>query len=656
MNNMSRRNGNLLKGVVVSATLLCGVYFIYIFNNTSGKLKSTERIADRYRREQESLRTQLQELTAAKDDMHQRSENEKKEFINRLNTLNQHHKMLKSQHDDLQADYSRLQSEKEKDKEDTKLQEDQRNQEYMQLKQEKELEISSLRDQLANLGRDKEDLTEQVTKLVGQLKDSQTQVDTGVRERTGLEMQIEEVKQQLNLDRAVKRNLEKQNAAMKDKFYSEQTVIAQLEQRLKNLESEKEKIRQQNLQLAQAQQAQKPFEQQGGQLQQQQQQQQPQQPQQGLPQQGFLQQNQGILQQNNPLPQLNQLPGQQAQQNLQFQPIQGQPPKQGFLMGNDNPLVGDHQQQGGDNLVAQKNQDVQEMQQQPVVGNHKISDNLMEQQQQQHQVQAPNLDAGQGDKNQYGGLKQLGIDPSQVKVKQDANAVLDAEQQQHQMAPPGEHIKVDKPDSNMAGEMDKNLLNEKTGKNKKHDSNQAGEMEPDPKADHQVGPAPPANDNVDPPNVADNPQQNIPPLRESLDQPLPHRNNDLLDVEKQGHQVAPPGGHIKVDKPDSNMAGEMDRNIFKHKKGKDDSNQAGEMVHGAKIGNHVGPAPPQDNNVDPPNIPDGHQDQHTPSPRHGGKVNKQKSGRRPRLMNQDTKFHFPRHLASVDNAPPNMWK
>ncbi|XP_021372522.1 putative mediator of RNA polymerase II transcription subunit 12 isoform X13 [Mizuhopecten yessoensis] len=590
MNNMSRRNGNLLKGVVVSATLLCGVYFIYIFNNTSGKLKSTERIADRYRREQESLRTQLQELTAAKDDMHQRSENEKKEFINRLNTLNQHHKMLKSQHDDLQADYSRLQSEKEKDKEDTKLQEDQRNQEYMQLKQEKELEISSLRDQLANLGRDKEDLTEQVTKLVGQLKDSQ------------------------------------------------------------------EKIRQQNLQLAQAQQAQKPFEQQGGQLQQQQQQQQPQQPQQGLPQQGFLQQNQGILQQNNPLPQLNQLPGQQAQQNLQFQPIQGQPPKQGFLMGNDNPLVGDHQQQGGDNLVAQKNQDVQEMQQQPVVGNHKISDNLMEQQQQQHQVQAPNLDAGQGDKNQYGGLKQLGIDPSQVKVKQDANAVLDAEQQQHQMAPPGEHIKVDKPDSNMAGEMDKNLLNEKTGKNKKHDSNQAGEMEPDPKADHQVGPAPPANDNVDPPNVADNPQQNIPPLRESLDQPLPHRNNDLLDVEKQGHQVAPPGGHIKVDKPDSNMAGEMDRNIFKHKKGKDDSNQAGEMVHGAKIGNHVGPAPPQDNNVDPPNIPDGHQDQHTPSPRHGGKVNKQKSGRRPRLMNQDTKFHFPRHLASVDNAPPNMWK
>ncbi|XP_033763794.1 Golgi integral membrane protein 4-like isoform X2 [Pecten maximus] len=289
MNNMSRRNGNLLKGVVVSATLLCGVYFIYIYNNTSGKLKSTERIAERYRREQESLRTQLQELTSAKDDMQQRSENEKKEFINRLNTLNQHHKMLKSQHDDLQADYSRLQSEKEKDKEDTRLQEVQRNQEYMQLKQEKELEISSLRDQLANLGRDKEDLTDQINKLAAQLKESQKQqgleqtervhleqqiqeikkqVGSGVRERTGLEKQIEDIKQQLNLDQAMKRNLEKENADMKDKFFSEQTVIAQLEQRLKNFETEKEQIRQQNLQLAQAQQGGQP-QQQGGQPQQQ---------------------------------------------------------------------------------------------------------------------------------------------------------------------------------------------------------------------------------------------------------------------------------------------------------------------------------------------------------------------------------------------------
>ncbi|XP_069122498.1 putative uncharacterized protein DDB_G0271606 isoform X12 [Argopecten irradians] len=525
MNNMTRRNGNLLKGVVVAATLLCGVYFIYIYNNTSGKLKSTERIAERYRREQESLRTQLQELSSSKDDLQQRSENEKKEFINRLNTLNQHHKMLKSQHDDLQADYSRLQSEKEKDKEDVKLQEVQRNQEYMQLKQEKELEISSLRDQLANLGRDKEDLTDQVHKLATQLKESQKQVESGVRERTGLEQQLEDVKQRLNLDQAVKRKLEKDTAALKDKFYSEQTVISQLEQRLKNLEAEKEQVRQQNLQLAQAQKQIGQVQQQAGQLLQQGgqlQQQGGQFPQQGgQQQQGLLQQNQQVQQQQ----QLNQVGGQQAQQNLQFQPMQGQ--QAGNVI---NPLVADNQHIGGDNLAAQQQQGVQqEMQQQQ---GEKISDNLMEQQQQQHQVQAPDLNAGQGDKR----LK---------------------------------HHKK-------------------------------------------------------------------------------HRNKDLIDAEQEGHQVAPPGGHLNIDKtkkPNSNMADEMDKHVY-HKNNDPDSNQAGEMEHDGKGkgDKNVGPAPPVlDKNVDLQNLDDIHHRRHTPSPRHAGKSDGQKAGRRPRLLNQESKFHFPRN-------------
>ncbi|XP_069122447.1 Golgi integral membrane protein 4-like isoform X3 [Argopecten irradians] len=621
MNNMTRRNGNLLKGVVVAATLLCGVYFIYIYNNTSGKLKSTERIAERYRREQESLRTQLQELSSSKDDLQQRSENEKKEFINRLNTLNQHHKMLKSQHDDLQADYSRLQSEKEKDKEDVKLQEVQRNQEYMQLKQEKELEISSLRDQLANLGRDKEDLTDQVHKLATQLKESQ---------------------QRLNLDQAVKRKLEKDTAALKDKFYSEQTVISQLEQRLKNLEAEKEQVRQQNLQLAQAQKQIGQVQQQAGQLLQQGgqlQQQGGQFPQQGgQQQQGLLQQNQQVQQQQ----QLNQVGGQQAQQNLQFQPMQGQ--QAGNVI---NPLVADNQHIGGDNLAAQQQQGVQQEMQQQQGNGEKISDNLMEQQQQQHQVQAPDLNAGQGDKNQYGALKKDGDDTNQVKVKQDVNQneVLDAEQQQHQVAPPGEHIKGDKPDSNMAKEMDKNPFGDKNEQSKK-DSNQAGEL--DPKGDNHVGPAPPANNNVDPPQVADNPQQNIAPPGERLKHHKKHRNKDLIDAEQEGHQVAPPGGHLNIDKtkkPNSNMADEMDKHVY-HKNNDPDSNQAGEMEHDGKGkgDKNVGPAPPVlDKNVDLQNLDDIHHRRHTPSPRHAGKSDGQKAGRRPRLLNQESKFHFPRN-------------
>ncbi|XP_033763793.1 GATA zinc finger domain-containing protein 10-like isoform X1 [Pecten maximus] len=243
---------------------------------------------------------------------------------------------------------------------------------------------------------------------------------------------------------------------------------------------------------------------------------------------GLLQQNQAVVQQ----PQLNQVAGQQVQQSLQFQPVQGLQPKQsqGFVMGNvNNPLVGDNQHLGGDNLPAQHNQGVQEMQQQNIEGDKKISDNLMEQQQQQHQVQAPNLNAGAGDKNQYGQLKKIGVDTSRIKIKQDVNdnAALDAEQQQHQVAPPGDHVKIEKPDSNMAGEMDKNPFGDKNGQNKKHDSNQAGEMEPDPKGDNHVGPAPPANDNVDPPIVADNPQQNIPPPREN--DPFVGQDNEGLD-------------------------------------------------------------------------------------------------------------------------------
>ncbi|XP_069122483.1 putative uncharacterized protein DDB_G0271606 isoform X9 [Argopecten irradians] len=576
MNNMTRRNGNLLKGVVVAATLLCGVYFIYIYNNTSGKLKSTERIAERYRREQESLRTQLQELSSSKDDLQQRSENEKKEFINRLNTLNQHHKMLKSQHDDLQADYSRLQSEKEKDKEDVKLQEVQRNQEYMQLKQEKELEISSLRDQLANLGRDKEDLTDQVHKLATQLKESQEQV------------------RQQNLQ------------------------LAQAQKQIGQVQQQAGQLLQQGGQL----------QQQGGQF-----------PQQGgQQQQGLLQQNQQVQQQQ----QLNQVGGQQAQQNLQFQPMQGQ--QAGNVI---NPLVADNQHIGGDNLAAQQQQGVQQEMQQQQGNGEKISDNLMEQQQQQHQVQAPDLNAGQGDKNQYGALKKDGDDTNQVKVKQDVNQneVLDAEQQQHQVAPPGEHIKGDKPDSNMAKEMDKNPFGDKNEQSKK-DSNQAGEL--DPKGDNHVGPAPPANNNVDPPQVADNPQQNIAPPGERLKHHKKHRNKDLIDAEQEGHQVAPPGGHLNIDKtkkPNSNMADEMDKHVY-HKNNDPDSNQAGEMEHDGKGkgDKNVGPAPPVlDKNVDLQNLDDIHHRRHTPSPRHAGKSDGQKAGRRPRLLNQESKFHFPRN-------------
>ena len=52
---------------------------------------------------------------------------------------------FQTQNDDLQAEYSKLNMDYQKEKEDQKQAESQRNQEYMQLKQEKELELTSLK-------------------------------------------------------------------------------------------------------------------------------------------------------------------------------------------------------------------------------------------------------------------------------------------------------------------------------------------------------------------------------------------------------------------------------------------------------------------------------------------------------------------------------
>lgn len=96
------------------------------------------------------------------------------------------------------------------------------------------------------------------------------------------------------------------------------------------------------------------------------------------------------------------------------------------------------------------------------------------------------------------------------------NAVLD-EEGKHQLAPPGEDLNVDvkdKPDSNMAVEVDKNINEqERNVKIGGHDSNQAAEMDPgaNGQGDHHVLPA---NDNLLAPNMADNQQLNVPPPNE----------------------------------------------------------------------------------------------------------------------------------------------
>ncbi|KAL3862590.1 hypothetical protein ACJMK2_008547 [Sinanodonta woodiana] len=173
---MTRRNGSIIKIIAVAVVLLLAVYFVYLFNDVSGRLKDTERSAERYRREHESVSAQLQDLNAAHEELRQRCDNDKQEYMNRLNSLNQQHKMLKSQHDDMESEYGKLQQENNKVKQDQKQMEEQRNQEYMQLKQEKDLEISNFRDKIANMEREKDKLTKDLENIKVQLQNNMNQL------------------------------------------------------------------------------------------------------------------------------------------------------------------------------------------------------------------------------------------------------------------------------------------------------------------------------------------------------------------------------------------------------------------------------------------------------------------------------------------------
>ena len=57
---MIRRNGGVAKVVFGVCVFFVGVYLFYLYYDVSGRLKQTERTAERYRREGETASAQLQ--------------------------------------------------------------------------------------------------------------------------------------------------------------------------------------------------------------------------------------------------------------------------------------------------------------------------------------------------------------------------------------------------------------------------------------------------------------------------------------------------------------------------------------------------------------------------------------------------------------------
>ncbi|XP_050414590.1 adenylate cyclase, terminal-differentiation specific isoform X15 [Patella vulgata] len=170
---MSGRTGPPFKLVLYGLFFIGFVYVLYIYHATNGKLRDAENLAERYRREEETKVTQLQDLMKSKEELQEKCDSDRQDFVSRLSSLNQQHKMLKGRNEEMEADYGRLQQELQKLKEDQEHLESQRSQEFQQLKQEKELEIASYKDQVANYQRQNEQLQNEISSLKAQLQNSQ---------------------------------------------------------------------------------------------------------------------------------------------------------------------------------------------------------------------------------------------------------------------------------------------------------------------------------------------------------------------------------------------------------------------------------------------------------------------------------------------------
>ncbi|XP_071147503.1 Golgi integral membrane protein 4-like isoform X6 [Mytilus edulis] len=367
---MTRRNGSVAKIVAAAVFVVGAVYFFYVFNQTSGKLKDTERVANRYRREQEALSSQLADLRSEKENLQSRCDNERKEYQNRLSSSNQQYKMIQSQHEDLQSEFTRLRDDLKKDKDDHKLHDAQQNQEYMQLKQEKDLEISSLKDEVANTKRDKDSLNDQLTKLQADLDASQKKKDLERKERLHLETQVGSLKNKVNSYQMSVNTLQEQNKALETQMgFLKQRFEQQKLQQQQNLQQQN--IQQQNLQ-------QQNLQQQNLQ-------------QQNLQQQN-LQQNQQ-QQQNQPHPVVDANPVSNLK-NLANQAIGNLPNAANQLAGNIKEAA--NSLGGGQNIEEMEQNKLQQQKDKEI--EKEAKNKLIEEHQQQHQVAPPNKHENDDDK------------------------------------------------------------------------------------------------------------------------------------------------------------------------------------------------------------------------------------------------------------------
>ncbi|XP_029643777.1 keratin, type II cytoskeletal 1 isoform X9 [Octopus sinensis] len=177
--SMIKRNGAAIRNLLIAITLVSLMYFVYMYHDIQSRLRHSEIVSEKFKRDRESLSSQLNEINLEKSNMKEKYYKDRQELAARFSEAEQKHKMLQTQHQDLENEYNRLQQKYEKFSEDNRQKDMNRNQEYMQLKQEKEMEIVKLKDENANIVREYKQLKSELDELKKQVELQQKSAGIG---------------------------------------------------------------------------------------------------------------------------------------------------------------------------------------------------------------------------------------------------------------------------------------------------------------------------------------------------------------------------------------------------------------------------------------------------------------------------------------------
>lgn len=194
---MIKRNGSTFRTLLIAVVLVALIYFIYLYNGVQSSLRNSEIVSEKLKRDRESLSSQLNDISLEKEHIKEKYQKERLEIISKLTDMQSKYKMLQSQHQDMETEYSKIRGKLEKFTEDSKQKDANRNEEFMQLKQEKEMEIIKLKDLNANLFRESEQYKSELINLKQQLQQQQKENFDGWNQVGQLKKSIETLQNKL---------------------------------------------------------------------------------------------------------------------------------------------------------------------------------------------------------------------------------------------------------------------------------------------------------------------------------------------------------------------------------------------------------------------------------------------------------------------------